>query len=160
MEVKKKNEREKSRSTNSALGIRCEWWLGVVGGGMDQRLKLALVLDATHDDTLTPSLLLAPLSEMQRLSELDDLCACLSVKTLLIKIVCFHLYVHYTCKQMQRMQVHSYHFVIWCKSAECHCGLCVQSWQSWQLINSVLASWLTHRWRPVAYVLWNLLSFY
>lgn len=112
------------------------WW----GGGMDQRLKLALVLDATHDDTLTPSLLLAPLSEMQRLSELDDLCACLSVKTLLIKIVCFHLYVHYTCKQMQRMQVHSYHFVIWCKSAECHCGLCVQSWQSWQLINSVLAS--------------------
>lgn len=59
------------------------------------------------------------LSEMQRLSELDDLCAYLSVKTLLMKIVCFHLYVHYTCRQMQRMQVHSYHFVIWCKSAEC-----------------------------------------
>lgn len=36
--------------------------------------------------------------------------------------LCFHLYVHYTCKQMQRMQVHSYHFVIWCKSAECRCA--------------------------------------
>lgn len=68
MEVKKKNEREKSRSTNGALGIRCEWWLGVVGGGMDQRLKLALVLDATHDDThiLTPSLLLVRNAEAFR----------------------------------------------------------------------------------------------
>lgn len=62
------------------------------------------------------------LSEIQRLSELDDLYAYLPVKTLLMKIVCFHLYVHYTCRQMQRMQVHSYHFVIWCKSAECRCA--------------------------------------
>lgn len=103
------------------------------------------------------------LSEMQRLSELDDLCAYLSVKTLLMKIVCFHLYVHYTCRQMQRMQVHSYHFVIWCKSAECRCALSNitgLSWQSWQLINSVFASSLAHRWCSVAYVLWNLLSFY